>query len=415
MEDSKSHLSRKPSKTSKQLSRSSKRSNPSTEHSTVVLDGRHKRVWKACERCRMKKTKVCVDRFCQVLCNLLNSQCDGESPCKRCKDDGLVCTAGSRKKTEFKQLPRGCVGLGCTVLLIKLIILRRYAEVLENTQYALIATVQKLYTMIRNNESWDLGEPEMNDRGQPVIHDIASKLGCIRPSPDLPYAFPEGAEDFAELQAQLQAARHEMGSEDTGSRKHSHDGSACSPALDRTDRASSSESDHSNLSKDYNQMLWSQRQATRIAPNIKPAPLNIIPKQQSFDEDSYQPRVSIDTTCSMPSPIYTDFPTESPMFRNTSPFSPWSGGDDFLGPAHALDLTAHYMRQQQAMPRSSPLGRPGTQFDADIFKSMQMNDGLNFAEGTIRPNMLDCNIGFDLSDQMDSIMYNEEFNQMGVA
>jgi hypothetical protein len=56
----------------------------------VGLDGRHKRVWKACERCRMKKTK-----------------CDGESPCKRCKDDGLVCTAGSRKKAEFKQLPRG--------------------------------------------------------------------------------------------------------------------------------------------------------------------------------------------------------------------------------------------------------------------------------------------------------------------
>jgi hypothetical protein len=23
-----------------------------------VIDGRHKRVWKACERCRMKKTKV---------------------------------------------------------------------------------------------------------------------------------------------------------------------------------------------------------------------------------------------------------------------------------------------------------------------------------------------------------------------
>ena len=67
--------------------------------------------------------------------------------------------------------------------------------------------------MIRNNESWDLGEPELNDRGQPVIHDIASKLGCIRPSPDLPVAFPEGAEDFAELQAQLQAARAEIGSE----------------------------------------------------------------------------------------------------------------------------------------------------------------------------------------------------------
>lgn len=61
---------------------------PVSPHSSAM--DRHKRVWKACERCRMKKTK-----------------CDGEFPCKRCKDDGLVCTAGMRKKTEYKQLPRG--------------------------------------------------------------------------------------------------------------------------------------------------------------------------------------------------------------------------------------------------------------------------------------------------------------------
>jgi hypothetical protein len=61
---------------------------PLSPHSSAA--DRHKRVWKACERCRMKKTK-----------------CDGEFPCKRCKDDGLVCTAGTRKKTEYKQLPRG--------------------------------------------------------------------------------------------------------------------------------------------------------------------------------------------------------------------------------------------------------------------------------------------------------------------
>ena len=29
-----------------------------SHHSHAVVDGRHKRVWKACERCRMKKTKV---------------------------------------------------------------------------------------------------------------------------------------------------------------------------------------------------------------------------------------------------------------------------------------------------------------------------------------------------------------------
>jgi len=262
--------------------------------------------------------------------------------------------------------------------------------------------------MVRNNESWDLGEPEMNDRGQPVIHDIASKLGCIRPSPDLPNNFPEGAEDFAELQAQLQAARSEANSEDS-SRKYSED-SSYSPPLDRTDRASSSESDHSSLSKDYNQMWSQQRQAAKIAPHaIKPAPLNL-PLKPSFDEE-YQPRTSLDTSYSVPSPIYTDFQTESPMFRNASPFSPWSAQDDFLGPAHALDLTAHYMRaqQMQGAPRSSTLGQ------TDLLKAMQLSDGLNFADGTIRPTMLDCT-GFDISDHMDSIIYNGEYeSQMGMA
>lgn len=137
-------------------------------------DGRHKRVWKACERCRMKKTK-----------------CDGEFPCKRCKDDGLVCTAGTRKKTEYKQLPKG------------------YAEVLENTQFALIATVHKLYGMLRASQPWELGEPQLNDRGQPVIHDIASRLGCIRPNSDLDLPvqsiFPEDERGLAELAAQLEA------------------------------------------------------------------------------------------------------------------------------------------------------------------------------------------------------------------
>jgi len=54
------------SKTVKTVHRVSKRASthghppsPSTDsHSHSVGDGRHKRVWKACERCRMKKTKV---------------------------------------------------------------------------------------------------------------------------------------------------------------------------------------------------------------------------------------------------------------------------------------------------------------------------------------------------------------------
>jgi hypothetical protein len=287
----------------------------------------------------------------------------------------------------------------------------RYAEVLENTQYALIATVQKLYTMVRNNESWELGEPELNDRGQPVIHDIASKLGCIRPSPDLPFAFPEGESDFADLQAQLQKARSEMGSEDMGSRNHSV--STGSPQLDRQDRASSTESDHSN----YDQLFTSPRRSTSAAkPTVSPVNTAFVSSappmsrtSSSFDDDSYNSRVSFDTNSSVPSPVYTDFQTESPVFSNNSIYSTWSGTDDFLGQPHPLDITAHYIKQSQTqyngigMPRSSPLA-------TQIMPGPLVVDGLSFANGTIQPGMLNCNTGYEISDSMDAIIYGVEYD-----
>jgi hypothetical protein len=39
--------------------------------------------------------------------------------------------------------------------------------------------------MIQKNKSWDLGEPELNDQGELVIHDIAKKLGCIGPNDEI--------------------------------------------------------------------------------------------------------------------------------------------------------------------------------------------------------------------------------------
>ncbi|PSR83984.1 hypothetical protein BD289DRAFT_274259 [Coniella lustricola] len=210
-------------KSTKPSHRTSKRSNSSTGHlhlhtrmsptdahaTLAVADGRNKRVWKACERCRMKKTK-----------------CDGEFPCKRCKDDGLVCTAGVRKKTEFKQLPRG------------------YAEVLENTQFALIATIHKLYTMLRTDQKWDLGEPDLNDRGQPVIHNIAQMLGCIRPNSDIDLpvhsVFPEDEQGLAMLASQLE--KQEQHDEAPTTQTH--------PVAPASEQSSSSETDHSDF-EDY--------------------------------------------------------------------------------------------------------------------------------------------------------------------
>lgn len=458
MEDHKSHhLARKPSKATKQSSRASKRTTSSHEHGPMAIDGRHKRVWKACERCRMKKTKVAiyhyashlsVDLGCLITHSLTNSLLSvmESRPVNAAKMTGWFAQLEAERRRNSNNYLEGMsllFSIADDALCAEGILTytsSRYAEVLENTQYALIATVQKLYTMVRNNDSWELGEPELNERGQPVIHDIASRLGCIRPSPDLPYAFPEGAEDFAELQAQLQAHRPDNNStEDAG--RISHDSSAESPAMERTERASSSESDHSIVSKDYNQMIWAQRQAAAKAAMAKSnanglamsRPSNLTLAQRpsaSSDEQAaaYQTPPALDTAASsnsMPSPIYTDFQMDSPMLRNGSPFSPWSANDDFLGPAHALDLTAHYMRAQQtqAMPTTQQQQQAlnatramGLGAEQNMLKAIQFSDGMNFAEGTIRPNMLDCNTGMELFDQMDILYQSTDYEaQLGIA
>lgn len=285
--------------------------------------------------------------------------------------------------------------------------------------------------MVRNGESWDLGEPELNDRGLPVIHNIAEKLGCIRHSPDLPQSFPEDADDFAELQRHLYAGVSDS------ENKQSND--THSPR-DRTDRASSSESDHSTLSTDYTQMLWTQQQSQQ--QNISLAAYQQSPLTPQFDDEALfqefdqEPPSSISDstfdTVSIASPIFSGF--QSPLQMH-SPSSPWSpdGDDNMLGQTQILDLTALYMQQQQhqhirfkeqrqqrsnlTIPRSNPANNgvggmrqlrpgmvPGFNMRADTY--IPTNDG------TITPNMLDClecnnNTSLDLVDQMDTIMFGD--------
>jgi hypothetical protein len=100
-----------PEQTSPTIARVSKRSRYSQGRGVVIVDSRtDKRVWQACERCRTKKTKVILALLVSVFMfkmRLTLYKCDGEWPCKRCKDEGLVCTVRSRKKKDFKQIPRG--------------------------------------------------------------------------------------------------------------------------------------------------------------------------------------------------------------------------------------------------------------------------------------------------------------------
>lgn len=72
-------------------------------------DNVRKRVCKACDRCRLKKSKVSFDESIFVCTNkiLILAQCDGANPCSRCKADNAICVFGERKKSQDKVYPKG--------------------------------------------------------------------------------------------------------------------------------------------------------------------------------------------------------------------------------------------------------------------------------------------------------------------
>jgi hypothetical protein len=225
----------------------------------------------------------------------------------------------------------------------------RYAEVLENTQFALIATVHKLYAMVRNQQPWDLGEPELNDRGQPIIHNIASKLGCIRPNSDMDLpvhsVFPEDEAGLSELARQLEEQQRETG---VASSQPLETESNCN----RTDRASSSELDHSDF-EDYRKVAFGGR-GSGTALSMSPQSLTY----SEFDLASTTPSESF-ARPSQQAPLPTAFP------QWVSRPAPQMG--DFS--------------QTPFMP-----GAPGSFLDMDL-----LNQGLlesNF--GTIKPHVLSC-------------------------
>jgi len=307
------------------------------------MDGRQKRVWKACERCRMKKTK-----------------CDGEFPCKRCKDDGLVCTAGVRKKVEYKQLPRG------------------YAEVLENTQFALIATVHKLYSMVRSGQQWDLGEPELNDRGQPVIHNIAQKLGCIRPNSDIDLpvhsVFPEDEAGMAELARQLEEQQRENGDMMMHGDVRDNDSSA------GYNRASSEEDlDQSDFEQDYRRMAFGGGNR-----GGRSSAMTMSPRSFTTSNDFEFTSVKREAEVAGMFPQQSQSPQIAGFGAGHQTQSPSMAGYDGAGgpgawavpKSHTNDLTMQFLQQASALQS----------VDMDL-----LNQGLVESEfGTIKPHVLSC-------------------------
>lgn len=249
---------------------------------------------------------------------------------------------------------------------------------LENAQYALIATVQRLYTMVRNNEAWELGDPDLNDGGQPVIHDIAHRLGCILPSSDLPYVLPDPSTGFGEIHRLSESTKSELESEGNKSGDKILV-SADSVTLVDTNLVDNSKSDHSDLSKDYNQPTWPLQldaAATSVPPfgmtmsNYTSLPMVRYP---GFDEEPQSRHASSGICTSIASSMYTTLQPESTIFRSTSPFCPWGGnGGDSLGGVCTLDYSTYVLKYQQ--PKGIPASPSA--FDRDL----AFNDKLFFVD-----------------------------------
>lgn len=99
---------------------------------------------KACDRCRLKKSK-----------------CDGVDPCLRCRADNATCIFGQRKKVHEKSYPKG------------------YAEMLEQQQVWLVSGLQELYNRAVQGQGWP-GEPlKLEPNGFPLTHDMLVRLGAL--------------------------------------------------------------------------------------------------------------------------------------------------------------------------------------------------------------------------------------------
>lgn len=256
---------------------------------------------------------------------------------------------------KYKKLPRGYVVLRCETLSTGPrtyhLHTTRYAEVLENTQFALTVTIHKLYFMVRNNQPWELGDPELNDRDQPVIHNIVQKLGCIRDDRDIDLpidiAFPEDEAGIAKLAHQLKEQQKE-----NKPRKEVKD--ADSSVYNQTQRASLSELDYSDFKHDYENAAFSSNNAMILSPQSVTS---------SSDFDFAPPPPEIDASAMSPS--------QSPSMPS---FSAWPS---ISAEAQPSDLTMHFLQ------------RPGVPGSMDILnQGLQGLVGSDFA--TINPHVLSC-------------------------
>lgn len=112
----------------------------------------------------------------------LRAQCDGATPCTRCKSDDAICAYGKHKKTDkivfrkgFATSVRCAPAMHCADIMID-----SYVQMLERQHAQLIAGVQELYRCTQNGQGWTQPPLDLVNHGQPLTHKILEGLGVLR-------------------------------------------------------------------------------------------------------------------------------------------------------------------------------------------------------------------------------------------
>ncbi|KAE8349402.1 hypothetical protein BDV28DRAFT_141284 [Aspergillus coremiiformis] len=134
------------------------------KHDQRVFRVKRKHVLKACDRCRVKKTK-----------------CDGKQPCNRCSAHNHPCLFRERKATQTKVYSRG------------------FVEMLESHHSLVVKALQRLYKLCLNKDGFP-GDPltESPD-GYPLTHAILDRLGLIKQAEENAEEPDEDSEDLQYL------------------------------------------------------------------------------------------------------------------------------------------------------------------------------------------------------------------------
>ena len=248
--------------------------------------------------------------------------------------------------------------------------------------------------MVRSGQSWELGEPELNDRGQPVIHDIATKLGCIRPNADAdlpPHSvFPEDEAGLAKLAAELEVQQRERERERQAAaaatseydHEHEHSRSETDSTCNRTERASSSELDHSDFEQDYRKALMGQQQQN--LQTLSP---------QSFTT-SYSDFETTGKPVGGPREMDSNMEIDPAMYPvQHSPSGPPPAAS--FPPWHAMGRPASMNMSSQYMP----------QMDLDLAELMLSQGVVESEFGTIKPHILSCSNPEAMASGFDPMIY----------